>query len=273
MSEEAAIERVGDRPPATATSLTSDLRALGLTDGKDVLVHTSLSALGYICGGPQAVLIALRNAVGPSGTIMMPTFSGSNSEPSFWQSPPVPEAWWPVIRDHMPAFDVRLSPGRQMGLVSETFRRLPTALRSAHPNSSFAADGPRAREFVGEHPSAHSLGDTSPLGRLYDAAGHVLLLGVGHGNNSSLHLAEHRAVWPTKRLVTHGGAVSIDGVRQWQTFEAFSSEEKDFERLGADFEREFAGIRIGTVGAGVGRVFPQRDLVDFAVTWMNTHRS
>ena len=273
MSEEAAIDRVGDRPPATATSLSADLRALGVVEGMNVLAHASLSALGYICGGPQAVLIALRNAVGPSGTILMPTFSGSNSEPSFWQSPPVPEAWWPVIRDHMPAFDVRLSPGRQMGVVSETFRRLPTALRSAHPNSSFAADGPRAREFVGEHPSAHSLGDTSPLGRLYDADGHVLLLGVGHGNNSSLHLAEHRAAWPSKRRVKRGGAVLIDGERQWKTFEDFSSEEDDFERVGADFEREFTGIRSGAVGAGVGRVFPQRALVDFAVQWMNTNRT
>jgi len=275
MSEEAAIERVGERPPATATSLTADLRALGVIEGMDLLVHASVSALGYVCGGPQAVLNALRNTVGENGTILMPAFSGSNSEPSFWQSPPVPESWWPIIRAEMPAFDARLSPGRLMGVVSETFRRLPTALRSAHPNSSVVADGPRAHEFVDEHPFDYSLGDKSPLGRLYDydAAGHVLLLGVGHGNNSSLHLAENRAEWPSKRLVKHGGAVLIDGQRRWQVYDDTASEEDDFERIGADFEREATAFRSGLVGAGVGRLFPQRALVDFAVQWMNTHRT
>ena len=84
--------------PVTVAGLASDLRALGVRPGSVLLVHSSVTALGWVCGGAQAVALALRAALGPEGTLVVPTHSNTNSDPTEWANPPVPEAWWPVIR-------------------------------------------------------------------------------------------------------------------------------------------------------------------------------
>ena len=145
--------------PATVASLQADLRALGVTPGMVVLVHSSLSAMGWVCGGPVAVILALQKALGPDGTLVMPTHSGDLTEPSRWESPPVPESWWPVIREAMPAFDPDLTPTRAMGTIPETFRKQRGVLRSVHPHVSFSARGPRAEEITGNHSLANGLGE------------------------------------------------------------------------------------------------------------------
>jgi aminoglycoside 3-N-acetyltransferase len=96
------IERT--KVPVTVHSLEQDLRALGVKPGMVLLVHSSLSSLGWVCGGAVAVIEALESVLTSEGTLIMPTHSGELSEPSYWQHPPVPEAWWQTIRDTMPAF-------------------------------------------------------------------------------------------------------------------------------------------------------------------------
>ena len=135
MSEEDAIAK--SDTPATVESLEADLRALGLAAGQVVLVHSSLSSLGWVAGGAQAVLAALMNVLTDSGTLVMPAFSGGNSEPSLWRAPPVQEVWWQIIRDHMPAFDRKLTPTRRMGAIPELFRSAADVRRSDHPACSW----------------------------------------------------------------------------------------------------------------------------------------
>src|SRR5215216_7553101 len=84
--------------PVTRDGLAADLGRLGVRPGSVLLVHSSLSSLGWVCGGAQAVVEALLDALGPDGTLVVPTHTGGNSEPSQWQHQPVPEDWWPVIR-------------------------------------------------------------------------------------------------------------------------------------------------------------------------------
>jgi aminoglycoside 3-N-acetyltransferase len=118
---------------------------------------------------------------------------------------------------------------------------------------------------VEPHPLPYGLGEQSPVARLYDSGAYVLLLGVGHANNSSLHLAELRAEYPAKETFTEGATLLVDGVARWVTFDELLNDTSDFEAVGAAFEASGADVRVGPAGDGTARLMRQRDLVDFAV--------
>lgn len=269
MSEEDAVGRGG---PSTRSSLAADLAALGLGGGITVLVHSSLSQLGWVVGGAHAVVLALLDTIGPTGTLVAPAHSGQLSDPSGWQNPPVPPTWWPVIRAELPAFDPALTDTRGMGAIAECIRRHPDARRSQHPQMSFVAVGKHRDTVVGDHSLSFGLGEGSPLARLYELDAWVLLLGVDHGNNTSLHLAENRAAYPGKRVVTEAGPVIDGGVRRWAEWPEVNLDESDFARLGTDFAASGQEVA-GRVGAGTGRLMRQRAVVDYAVKWLSRTRS
>ncbi len=257
--------------PATRRTIGGDLARLGIEPGDVVIVHSALSTMGFVVGGPHAVVLALLDAVAPNGTIVVPTQTGI-SDPSTWQNPPVPEAWWPTIREEMPPYDPALTPTRGMGQIVECFRHHPDTLRSAHPRLSFAANGLDAERIVGEHPLTPGLGETSPLATLYELDAKVLLVGVTDINNTSLHLAEYRAEWPGRRTVPERVPMLVDGVARWVDYEDLELDEDDFAEIGTAFERT-GGASRGTVGAASSRLCSQRAIVDFAVGWMNRHRT
>ncbi|GIF72268.1 aminoglycoside N(3)-acetyltransferase [Asanoa siamensis] len=258
------------RLPHTRESLAADLTALGVRPGSTLLVHASLKPVGYVAGGPHAIVLALRDALGPDGTLVVPTHTPDNSDPAGWQNPPVPEDWWPVIRDNVPGFDPAVTPSRWMGAIAEVVRTWPGAQRSDHPQVSFAALGRLAGEVVAGQPRAGMLGPDSPLGKVYGLDGDVLLLGVGHDSNTSLHLAEYRQESaPPARL---GAAVqTADGGRDWVWWDDVDLDEGDFELLGADFEATGAAT-VGRVGGAMSRLMSQRAAVDFADRWMAENR-
>lgn len=259
---------------STVESLRDDFEALGIEKGMVLLVHSSLSAIGWVCGGPVAVIIALQEVLGETGTLVMPAHSTDLSDPSQWKNPPVPESWWETIRETMPAYDPDLTPTRSMGKIAETFRKQGGVLRSAHPQSSFCARGPQASSIINNHALAYGFGEHSPLARIYDLDGSVLLLGVDHSSNTSIHLAEYRADFSSKRVVQEGAPISRAGARSWTTFEDIDVDDSDFDRLGEDFLRSDAGkvVRRGKVGIANCQRMPQRAVVDFAVDWLGKNR-
>ncbi|MER7333234.1 MULTISPECIES: AAC(3) family N-acetyltransferase [unclassified Micromonospora] len=257
--------------PHTAASLAADLRDLGVSAGDVLLVHSSMRSLGFVAGGPQAVVEALLAAVGPDGTLVVPTHTPENSDPAGWRNPPVPESWWPVIRAHTPGFDPARTPSRWVGALAEVVRVWPGARRSDHPQVSFAALGAHAAEIVAGHRLDEALGERSPLGAAYRLDGKVLLLGCGYDSNTSLHLAEWRQSSPPR--TEEGASVrQPDGSSRWLTWTDVRTDEGDFGRLGAEFEETGAAV-VGRVGESTARLMSQRALVDFATAWMAAHRA
>lgn len=267
---EAEVVAATDRP-ATVASLTADLRALGVHPGMTLMVHSSLSRLGWVAGGAQAVVAALLAAVGDGGTLMMPTHSGHLSDPAEWRHPPVPEAWWQPIRDELPAFDPALTPTSHMGAIVECFRHVPGVRRSTHPTVSAAAFGPHAERLTAGHELIDGLGEASPQARLYDLDGHILLLGVGHGNNTSLHLAERRAAPPGAATTTRWSPVSVNGRREWVGYRSLVDTADDFPAIGHAFATT-GRQTTAMVGAGTAHLMRARDVVDHAVGWLAEHR-
>jgi aminoglycoside 3-N-acetyltransferase len=257
--------------PNTVTTLAADFRNLGISEGITLLVHSSLSSMGWVCGGAVAVILALEQVLTETGTLVMPTHSSDLTDPEHWVAPPVPESWWQTIRDEMPAFDRRFTPTNWMGCIPETFRNQECVIRSSHPNASFAAWGKHKEYILQDAHYDFSQNEKSPLGRIYEKDGVVLLLGVGYDRNTSFHLAEYVAKYPSKKVVKDGFPIVQDGVREWEYFEDILYYADDFPRIGEDLEGT-GMVRRGKIGAAEARLIPQRRMVDFAVAWMEENR-
>ncbi|MFS4096350.1 aminoglycoside N(3)-acetyltransferase [Streptomyces sp. AF1A] len=257
-------------PPPTGPLVTRDtvaaqLRTLGVRSCEILLVHSSLSSLGWVNGGAVAVVQGLLDALGPAGTLVVPAQSTELSDPALWSRPPVPEEWWDVIRATMPPYDPLTTPTRGIGVIPETVRTWPGALRSAHPHTSFAALGPHAREITDGHAPDCRLGEHSPLARLEKLGARVLLLGAGYDACTSFHLAEYRTPAP---LVDVGRPAPGGG---WETLTEVSISSERFDELGHDFERDRPVVR-GKVGAADVRLFSLAEAVAYAERWLPLHR-
>lgn len=156
--------------------------------GGVLLVHCAFSRVRPIEQGPLGLIQALQAAVGPTGTLVMPSMTDDD--------------------DHV--FDPQQTPCHGMGVVAQTFWQLPNVLRSDSPHA-FAAHGPHAAAITAPHPVEVPHGLDSPVGRVYALDGQVLLLGVGHDANTTLHLAEALAEVryrrPKSALVRQAGQI------------------------------------------------------------------
>ncbi|MBU3877249.1 AAC(3) family N-acetyltransferase [Faecalicatena sp. AGMB00832] len=247
------------------------LKQVGVRDGQTIMVHTSLSSLGFVCGGAQTVIEALIECVGENGTLMMPSQSWKNLDPEtgvHWEEP---KEWWPVIREHWPAYNKDITPTNTMGAVAEMFRKWPGALRSDHPARSVVALGKQAEYLTVNHDLSNIFGEGSPIGKLYELDGYVLLIGVGYDKNTSLHLADVRAEYPGKHDTIEHSAVMVDGKREWKAYQTLYVDGEDFEEIGAAFEIQYKPVRVSLGNSSIC-LMRQRDIVDFAVQWIQENR-
>ncbi|MDQ0797690.1 aminoglycoside N(3)-acetyltransferase [Streptomyces sp. B1I3] len=259
--------------PDGGDRVAAQLHGLGVERGGVLLVHASMRSAGE---DAEAMAHALRRSLGPQGTLVVPSFTPENSDTSPFYLSRVrglgAEAR-AALRAAMPPFDRATTPASpSMGRLAETVRLAPEAVRSGHPQTSFAAVGPAAATLLARHrPDCH-LGEDSPLARLYEADAQVLLLGTGFATCSAFHLAEYRLPAAPRRL--YRCVIAPDGGRRWWEYEDVELDDSDFAALGGDFERAdvTGAVRRGRVGAAPCRLFPLRAAVDFATGWLVEHR-
>ena len=168
------------RREVTEAELAEGFRGLGVEEGDILLVHSSLSALGFVQGGAPAVVTALLRTVGEGGTLVFPTLTGGPENGP----------------DNPPVFDAARTPC-WTGRIPETARQMPGFVRSLHPTHSVAARGPLAHWLTQGHEGCtEPCGMGSPYDRLASAGGHILLIGVDLSVNTSFHHAEELAGAP-----------------------------------------------------------------------------
>lgn len=273
----------GERPGADGLicreELAADLRSLGLRPGQHLLIHCSLRQVGPIDGGAATLLDAIRDIGGPAATLVVPAQTAWNSLTSeMFRTATAdldPEGYARYVAA-MPAFDPASTPSARMGAFAEYVRTRPGARRSAHPQSSFAALGAHATAAMTVHDLNCHLGERSPLRWLNDAGAAILLLGVGYSACTAFHLAEYRREGDP--LVQDYHCVTVSGgTRSTHQFTDIALDDSDFELIGAALDAAtwldaYAAPRRGRVGMAACTLLPMSTAVDFARSWMDTHR-
>ena len=228
------------------------------------MVHSSLSSIGWVLGGPSTVVRVLLDVLGEKGTLVMPCATPQCSDPARWTDPQLPEAWLEEAREHLPVFDRQTTPTSR-GAIPEAFRTWSGILRSDHPLESVCARGPSASEVTRAHPLVFSQGREGPYGKLYELESHVLLLGVGFNRCAALHFAE--SLVEKRRVKNERFPILDHGRRVWvEPPDVADDNDTHFPIIGRKYVS--AGrARQESIGEAQSTLFPMRDLVDFAVAY------
>ncbi|WP_338898426.1 AAC(3) family N-acetyltransferase [Streptomyces sp. TG1A-60] len=252
---------------ADSPRLPGVLSRLGVRRGGVLMVHSSLRGTGQ---SPTAIRNALLDVLGPDGTLVVPAFTPENSDTSpqyQCRTEGMTGAEKAEFRASMPPFEPDATPCTTMGALAECVRTTPGAFRSAHPQTSFAALGPRAEELLAGHDPHCHLGERSPMAALYGADAQVLLLRVGFEVCTAFHLAEYRMT-PTPPTRTYRCVVEDKG--NWIEYEDLSLFDGDFAAIGARLPQ---GLRAEGEFAGKPMfLFEMRDAVDTARRLMSGYR-
>ena len=261
----------GKLPLITRSKLIHDLKKLGVNTGQTVMLHVSVKAIGWIVGGPDVVIHALLEILGPSGTLMMfVSWEDSPYDLSKWS-----EDWQRAYLEECPPFDPATSRAyRKWSILTEYLRTWPGAFRSNHPDNSFAAVGALARWITENHPLQYGHGPGSPLAKLCEVGGKVLLLGAPFSTITLLHYAEHMAEVPNKMTVQFKMPVLRDGKRIWVEIEEFDTcggilpgAKEYFKKIPLEYLSSGRG-HSGKVGAAQSHLFDANDLAKFAIKWL-----
>ena len=229
---------------------------------ENIIIHSSMSKMGYVIGGEEAVVDALIQAYN-GFTITMPSQSGDNSNPKYFCNPPIPESWKELYKDNYPNHR-NTSPVRGMGKIVEEFMKRQV-VRSNHPQDSFVSLGKDSDFICSKQLLSHPLGPEGPLGKLYDLKAKILLIGVNYNNCTALHLAEELAnIRPLQEQ-----ASMFNG--KWTKFACLDYDADDFIKIGNlyEIEKEITEFELGNATC---KFIDLKSLVDFALDYFNKQK-
>jgi aminoglycoside 3-N-acetyltransferase len=256
------------------------MEAIGIEAGQVLMLHASLSSIGNVIGGADSVVLALQEVLGPDGTLV--------ALASWDNAPPDDDSGWPeavreaYLRDP-PAFDPLVSAcARYVGRLPERLRTWPGAIRSDHPEASFVALGGSAEWLTEDQPTNHPYGPGSPLAKVLEAKGSILMLGAPLETITMLHHAEELADVPNKRSVHYAAPVKTPTGIEWREIHDIDTSTGAFSYEPLVGGRDaFELIAEAALAAGIGReqpigqarsvLFPAEELVAFAVAWLEGH--
>lgn len=263
MSEKMVIDRTAT--PVSYLDLVEDLKSLGLKAGDQVMLHVSMSKIGWIIGGERTLIEAVMAVISRKGTLVMPSQTGNISDPALWENPPVPASWVEKIRAHMPAYDKDRSPAYAIGRVAEYFRTYPGVERSDHPKNAFAAWGKNTRAILHPHLLGHAFDAESPLGRMLESQFKILMIGTTYDTVTALHYAESQVY--VKKAEKEFYVVSHEHERAIKHVWEFAYTTEAFHALGRAYESTYT-VQIGSIGQAEGRLIPMPHLVAFGIQFM-----
>jgi len=258
----------------TRTSLAADLARLGLDPGDAVMVHAAVSKVGHLLDGPDTIIAALCDAVGPQGTVLAYADWEACYEDLVDDEGRVPPEW----REHVPPFDPRRSRAiRDNGVLPEFLRTTPGALRSGNPGASLVALGARAEWLTADHPLDYGYGEGSPLAKLVEAGGKVLMLGAPLDTLTLLHHAEHLAKIPGKRIRRIEVPLATLAGTQWRMIEEFDTGDPIVSGLAEDYFAEIVTEflatgegRQGLIGSAPSVLVDAAAITAFGVAWLES---
>ena len=234
MTEHTLVQRsdlsVGSEEQAAANRIAADARQVGVVEGGVLLVHSSLSAMGHVPGGPEIVIRGLLKALGPEGTLLMPALS------------------YERVTEKNTHFDVLRTPSN-VGAIPEAFRTRPGTRRSMHPTHSVCAVGPRTAELLDDHDKDTTpCGEASPFRKLRTVDGQILMLGCGLRPNTSMHAIEELVVppylfgLPLTYTLVYADRTSVEKIYTTHGFDGWAQRyDRVAEVLG------IPGLRLGTI--------------------------
>lgn len=257
--------------PHTPGALRAGLADLGVGAGQTLMVHASARAVGAVMGGPNTIVQALLDVLTPDGTLMM--YVGWEDIPDFLHELDASEA--ESYRQHHPPFDPATARAvRDHGILAECVRTWPGARRSLNAEASMVAIGARAEWLTRDHPQHFGYGAGSPLAKLIEARGKVLMLGAPLDTVTLLHHAENRARLRHKAQVHYEIPVTRDGRVVWIPVEDFDTgdplDDYTLEQIAQAF-LDNGGGRSGTIGHAESHLFDAFELNAFAVAWLEAH--
>lgn len=203
------------------------LDEVGVKTGDVVEVHSALSSLGYVIGGPQTVVEALQEVLTKQGTIVMALQNSSNSEPGYWERPAVDFNLYHKIREKTPIFQPGISCLSHMGLVVEYFSHLKDVVYSNHPNTAFVAWGSYAQQLCANQSLDFPIGLNSPIYKMINLQAKVLLIGVDYDSVTSFHYGEYLSKC---RPIVLDGSKTSDG--EWTKYLEIQYNSDDFMAVG-----------------------------------------
>ncbi|MBA2649462.1 MAG: aminoglycoside 3-N-acetyltransferase [Legionella sp.] len=252
-------------------ALVQQLKTLGLQTDDSVMLHASVRAIGAVLGGPDQIILAVMDAIKPSGTLMM--YVGCEPEYEAVGRSELSLEDEKMILESCPPFDFTTARARRdYGTLAEFFRSLPGVVCSENPGARMAALGGQAFLFTKNHSMDYGYGLQSPLAKLYENNGKILLLGSDLDQITLLHYAEAIAPIQDKRIVRFKVPLLREGNRVWYDIEEYDTglgirlwPDRFFAQIMEMFFQKNA-VQSKKIGNANSYLIEAKALVDFAVT-------